>query len=369
MPLALALVLAAPVFDAFDGHLDSLRWYVGVPKDPRDGVLEVPRDGWIVSRGIPDDKIESLEVVFEGPLEVTFHEGKEPLSSPVGAALVPPRGAGRRTLAVSRGSATVDGIPLAFDGRLLGTFRLRGVRGPVKLDEVRVAPRMAEPDPPGELERRAVHALTTPPVYREGDEAYSRARLLLWDVEVCFLVRRGPSGARPLRAPPKGCPLLGVLVSVGYGRDLAERAGAHPLAMNDWGDERRNLSPEEYREYLAREYAVFDVLMQAQRALNAALPPGRDADALVHLAAVRHSPNPHAAVALAETQGDKAALAALRKALGKEDVRRVTPDRLRDAAGAAALAVLGEAPPEWEGFRADPLSRAVTIEQAKDLVR
>jgi len=367
------LVLAAPPLDTFDGPLEPLRWYVGVPEPPRKGRLRIPKGGWIVSRGIADDRIEALEVVFRskgGSLEVTFHDAREPLSSPLGEALRASRGRGERTLRVTSGAAAVDGEALPWKGGLRGTFRLLAARGAVEIDEVRVDPRVGAPEPLGTLEAATVHFATTPRLYRAGDATYRRASLLLWDVEVALLVRRGEPGCAPLAAPVRGAPVLGALVSAGDARTLALKASAHPLAMRDWGDERANLSREAFVTYLKGEYAVFALLRDAQRALNAAVPE-RDLDDLAHLAVIRHVADAHAAVAFAETEGAKAALKALRKALGKgADVRRASPDRLRAAAGEAARGILGDAPPsQWPGFAFEPRSRFVTIQQAKELVR
>jgi len=367
-----ALLLAAPVLETFDEALDPLRWYVGVPKPPKGGVLQVPKDGWIVSRGIADDRIERLEVVFRqrgGRLQVTLHDPMEPLSSPVGDPVDVPRGKGARTLVIDRRRAEVDGEAFPFGGALRGTFALRAVAGAVEILEVRVAPRVGAVDPLAELERNTIHFATTPPLYRTGGESYVRASLMLWDVEVSFLFRRGPSGVSPLQAPPKGSPLLGVLLTAGYGRELAGRAASHPLAMNDWGDERGNLSEEDFKSYVTGEYALFDLILQAQRAMNAAIPERKELESLAHLAVVRHTENAHAAFALAETQGARGALAALKRELGREDPRRASPDRLRSAASAAARRILGEPPGEWPGFRFEPGNRYVTIQQARDLLR
>jgi len=138
--------------------------------------------------------------------------------------------------------------------------------------------------------------------------------------------------------------------------------------MRDWGDERRNLSRGEFLAYVGREYAMFTLMQEAQRALNAAVPERKDLAPLVHLAVIRHSPNARAAAALAETQGATKALAALKRALG-EAGNRATGDQLRAAAAAAAKRIVGTPPTQWPGFRFDPTRRFVTIEQAKDLLR
>jgi hypothetical protein len=150
---------------------------------------------------------------------------------------------------------------------------------------------------------------------------------------------------------------------------LALKASAHSLAMRDWGDESRNLSKAQFLDYLANEYALFEMLEQAQRALNAALTgvDEKDLEALVSLAVIRHADNARAALALAETRKSKRALELMRKALG--EARRPSPDAIRSAAGKAALEILGEVPAAWPGFRRDPQSRYVTLQQARDLVR
>jgi len=370
-----ALALGAPVLDPFDQPLDPLVWFVGVGNPPAKGVLRVPRGGWIVSRGIPDDGVERIEIAFRhkgGQLELTFHTAEEPLSSPQGDPIVVPRGKGDRLLEVTPEGARLDGEALPWKGRLFGTFRLAAGKGDVELDEVRVAPRGGGPVSFSTLERRTVLFATTPHVYRDGEAVYRRVTLLLWDADVAFLLRRGEdAGCVALAAPVKNAPSLAALVTVSDGRALAQKAGSNPLALRDWGDEQRNLSRGDYLLYLASEYARFELILQAQRAMNLALPPRKGLDALPHLAVVRHSASPHAAVALAETQGAREALAALRKALGKgADPARARPEALRAAAGRAAQAILGDQPPaEWPGFRYDPTSRSVTMDQAKELAR
>jgi hypothetical protein len=191
----------------------------------------------------------------------------------------------------------------------------------------------------------------------------------LWDVEVAFLFRRGARGFAQVRASPKGAPLLAVLVEAGDSRELALKASSNSLAMRDWGDESRNLSKANFLEYIAGEYALFEMLEQAQRALNAALADRepKDLEALVSLAVIRHADNARAAVALAETRKSKRALELLRKILG--DYKRASPDAIRGAAGKAALEILCEVPAKWPGFRSDPQSRFVTLQQARELVR
>ena len=369
----LALLLMAPAFDAFEAGIAATRWYVGVPQPPKKGWLRLPKHGWIVSRGIPEKRIRRLEIVFRhkgGALEVTFHGAREPLSNPQGDAIVVPRGKGVRTLVVTKDGAALNGEDFQWDGTLRGTFRLRALKGDVEIDVVNVEPRTSEPPEVSELERSTVHFPTTPPLFRDDQGVYSRVTLMLWDVDVCFLLRKGEPAFRALKAPVRGAPVLGALVTAGDARALAMKAGSHPLAMRDWGDERRNLARGAFLKYLHEEYARFALIQDAQRALNAALPARKDLEPLVHLAVIRHAPNARAATALAETQGAKRALALLKRALGRDgDLRRASGDRLRKAAGVAARAVLGEPPPQWPGFAFDPVNRFVTVEQGKDLLR
>jgi hypothetical protein len=379
--LLFALLLAAPVatvFDGFDAPLDTRRWYVGVARPPKDGALRIPRDGWIAARGTPDATVELLEISYcgrGGQLEVTFHAEEEPLSRPVGEPLRVPRGRDRapRLLRIGGGAASLDGEPLPWGGKLSGTFRLRARKGEIELQEVRVAPAPPPLAEPGYLERRTVLLATTPRVYRDETGPYHRVTLTLWDVEACFLLRRrrGASSFGLLSAAPKGAPVLAALVDLGDGKQLAAKASGHALAARDWGDEKRNLPPEEFQAYLSEQYALFDLLSNAQRALNAAVPGRKDLEPLVHLVVIRHADNARAAVALAETRGGKRALKALREALeGDRDLRRVTGDRLRRAAGQAARALLGEeVPEEWPGFRFDPQNRYVTMDRARELSR
>jgi hypothetical protein len=360
-----AVLLAAAVFDSFDGPLDPLRWFVGIPGAPEKGWLAVPRDGWVVARGLPEER-ERIEVTFRhrgGALEFAFLDEREPLSSPLGTLLVP-AAAGVRTLVVTASGAEVDGVAVDPPG-WKGTFRLRAVRGDVEIDEVRVSPRVAEPPPPG----TAVFAATTPLLYREGDGSYSRETLTLWDVDIAVLLARGPPAFSPLKAPPKGAPVLGALVTAGDAGRLMRAARSHPLARRDFGDETGNLSAGDLELYLKAEYALFALLMDLQRALNAAVPSRKGLDALVHLAVIRHSVNARAAVALAETEGARDALAALRKALGDEDPARASGDRLRAAAGEAARAILGDPPPEWPGFSFGAARRFEALERAKGVLR
>ncbi|MFI5401526.1 MAG: hypothetical protein ACHQ1G_01110 [Planctomycetota bacterium] len=366
MALWCALLLSAAVFDGFDEPLDPARWYVGVPGAPEKGWLRIPREGWIVARGLPEE-CERIEVIFRhkgGILEVAFFDEKEPLSSPRGAPLLVPSGEGARTLVVTRAGAEIDGKPVASHG-LDGTFRLRATRGDVEIDEVRVEPRGREP---ATADGRVVFLATTPLVYREGATAYVREAIALWDVDVAILLARGEPAFAELRGKPAGSPLLGALVQAADARDLARRARGSALARSDWRDETRNLSPAALDAYLEEEYAVFALLMDVQRALNAAT--GRkDLEPLVHLAVIRHAANAHAALGLAESEGARGALDAMKKALDGEEPARASADRLRAAAAAAAKAVLGDPPAEWPGFSYDPTRRFVSLERAKELVK
>jgi len=373
---ALILGLAlAPVFDAFDEPLDPRRWYVGVPQPPRGGRLLVPKKGWIASRGYADDGLRVLELDFRhkgGDLVVSFHAEKEPLSRPRATLVVKRKGRGERTLRVTADGATLDGEPVAFDGGPSGTFRLGAAGGDVELLEVRADPRPPPPRPPGYLEKRTVLHATTPPRHAVGDAVHVRRTLVLWDAEVAFLLRRGDGDTKPLRAPLRGAPTLAALVTAGDAGKLALEASGHPLAMRDWGDERGNLSRAEFLAYLKREYALFTMLQQAQRALNLAVTDREleELEPLVALAVIRHAANARAAVALAETLGQKEALKALREALGRTEPARATKDQLRAAAGRAAKAVLGgKVPAAWPGFSFDPSNRYLALQQARELVR
>lgn len=366
-----ALLLLAMSFDSFDGPLDPLRWYVGTPAPPAQGSLRLPREGWIVSRGIPDAALSSLEIVFQergGQLEVTFFDGREPLSRPAGPPLLVARGKGERTLVVGD-AAAVDGQPQPWSGERRGTFRLRAVGGEVDLREVRVEAREATPLSFSAIERSTVHLLTTPEIWREGEAVYARTTLPLWDVEVCFLWRRGPAAMQLLRSATKGAPTLGVALSLGNGADLAAKHSGDALAMRDWNDESGHLAPAAMQAYLREEYALLDALQQAQRALNAAVPGRRNIEALVPIAMVRHADNAHAALALALLSGVRGAPEALRRALGAVDERTRTGDQIRAAAAAAAREILGDPPAEWPGFRFDPANRYITLQRCRDLLR
>ncbi|MHC4932169.1 MAG: hypothetical protein ACYTGV_08275 [Planctomycetota bacterium] len=373
MTILVALLLTGPAYDAFEAPLAPALWYIGVPTPPRDGSVRIPKGGWLVSRNIPDEGVESVSIEFRhkgGSLVVTFHEKDEPLSSPLGEPIVVPRAKGKRKLTFSPQGVRLDGEPVPFEGPQRGTFRLAAHKGDLELLEVHVSPVPEAPPPLGYLEERSVHFASTPPRYREGRRSFRRVSLMLWDAEVCFLLARGKTAFHKLGASAKGAPTLGALVTVDSGEALALKASSHPLAMRDWGDERGNLANREFWEYLAERYAIFELIQQAQRSLNAALPGREGVDALTHLAVIRHADNARAAVALAETQGGKEALAALRKAIGKKaDLRRLSSDKIRAAAGRAARRILGEPPGQWPGFKFDPQSRFVTLQQAADLIR
>jgi len=369
--LLVALCCFAPTYDSFDQPLDPARWFVGVAKPPSKGVLRLPKGGWIVSRNIPDEQLREIEVHYRGrggQIELAFFRRKEPLSSPL-SVILPPKANGAIVLAVKSDGATLDGKPIEWQGKLSGTFRLRALKGAVDIDEVRVAPRVGGAPEPDDLEKRTVHFLTTPQLYK----THARVTMTLWDTELCFLLRRGEQDRFGLlSAPLRGAPVLAALVHLGNGHELTRAAASSRLAMRDWNDERGNLAPREFQMYLREQYRLFGLLQHAQRALNAALPK-RDrakAEALVALAVIRHSDNARAAVALAQTQKATAALHALAKALGARDMGRASPSALRKAAGEAARAILGGEPPEqWPGFDFNPSGRYATIQQAKDLSR
>jgi len=362
------------MLDPFDGPLDPQRWYVGVPGEPKDGELEMPRGSWIVSRGIPDEGLECVEIAFRskgGSLELGFHSAREPLAAPVSGPFETPHGGGEHLLVVRSRGATLDGAPLDWSVDLSGTFRLAAQGGRIDLLEVRVSPAVEAPRPPPAIEAATVFGATTPRLHREGTRRFDRATMPLWDVEVCFLLAHGPEASfEPLAADVPGAPVLGCMVTVSDGRALARLAGGHPVAQTDWGDERRNLDAQAFADYLAREYSRFELLELVQRVLNARVPDRPELEALVALATIRHAENPHAALALAETRKARAALKALRKAAGGEDPSRLSPDVLRARAGDAAGAVLGGPPPaEWPGFRVNPTQRFVTMQRAAELTR
>ncbi|MHC4953225.1 MAG: hypothetical protein ACYTGZ_04995 [Planctomycetota bacterium] len=369
------LLFLAPVLESFDAPLDPARWYVGAPNKPKSGRLRLPKGGWVVARGVPHEGMQRLEVRFRhkgGNLEIEFFKEQEPLTRPSGAPIVIKKAKGDRVFVLSPIGARVDGEPIEWKGEARGTFRLRALRGAVEIDEVKVTPSPPPQPEPSRLERDTLFLLTTPPAYHDGEKACRRSTLALWDVEVAFLLRRGAPGVKPVRGEGKGAPVLAYVVAVSDGRETAAKAGAHELAMADWGDERGNLSAAAYRSYLASEYAQFELLMDVQRVMNAALPEKkrRAAEPLVALAAIRHSANCRAALALAETLGMKKSVALVRKHLGAGGGRRrVSSDRVRAAAAAAARAVLGQAPKEWPGFEFDPQSRPVTLQQARELLR
>jgi len=350
--LALLLV-ALPVFDAFDGPLDPARWFVGAPDGPNKGELRLRKGAWLVARGLPDAGFPRLETDLGeggGELEITFHDPKDPLGPPVGEAV----------------RARAKGAPTVAVAARTGAFRLRALSGDVVLREVRVD---AEASPPrfSRSDRRTVYGLTTPE--RRGDAR--RAVLSLWDVELAVLVRRGDvAGCEILRGPLPGCPALGAVVTVTDGSALAAAASGSALAQRDWGDERGNLAPEEYRRFLAAEYALLETLESLQRALNAAVPDTARLEALVPLAVIRHADAAHAALALAETRGAKRALEELRAVAGRgADLARLTGDALRESAASAAAAILPQPPEAWPGFRFAPAGRHAALARVRDLLR
>ena len=374
--LASLLLFAAP-FETFDAPLDPARWYVGADNRPKSGRLKLAKGAWIATRGVGDAAVQRLEIRFRGAggaLELRFHKPDEPISRPMDGGIVTSRTKGDRVLVLSPIGVHVDGEPIQWQGSATGAFRLRALKGAVEIDEIRVAPAPPKPLPPSRLERDTLFLLTLPQAYHDGEHRYRRATLTLWDAEVAFLFRRGTAtgDCAPLGADVKRAPLLGHRLCVSDGTAWAQKAGTHKLAMADWGDERTNLSPKEYQRYLAEEYARFELLMNVQRAMLDALPEKRrkSLQPMIALAAIRHSANSRAALALAETLKHDAAVKLVRKELGGDAGRgRVSSDRVRAAAAKAARALLGEAPPEWPAFAFDPQSRVVTLEQTKEILR
>jgi hypothetical protein len=360
VPCALAtlLLVAAPAFETFDRPLDPQRWFIGAPNTPKKGRLVLPKDGWLAARGLPTDGVERLQILFRhrgGDFKITFHDPREPLTSPK-STLVVPKKKGDRVLVISAAGVHVDGERVAWSGRQGGAFTLHG---PVGLDEVRILPAPPPLEERSALERATLFWSTTP----QRHAGFRRVTMTLWDVPVCFLFRRDTSSVAPLQGP-RG-PVLGWKVSVSDGKELSFRASADKLAMRDWGDERGNLDAKGFKAYLAREYALFELLGAAQRVLNASLP-GRRLDPLVALAVIRHADNARAALALARSQKDGVALKLLSAELPRG---RVSSDQIRAAAGRAARKLLGRAPKEWTGFAFDPQGRYATLQEAREHLR
>lgn len=360
MPCALAtlLLVAAPVFENFDQPLDPQRWFIGAPSTPKKGRLFLPKGGWLAARGLPADGVERLQFLFRhrgGEFKITFHDPREPLTGPK-STLVVPKKKGDRVLVISAAGVHVDGEKVAWDGAPAGAFTLHG---PVELDEVRVLPAPPPLQEPSALERATLFWSTTPQRYAE----FRRVTLTLWDVPVCFLFRRDKSSVTALQGA-RG-PILGWKVSVSDGKKLAFKASADELAMRDWGDERGNLGAKGFKEYLAREYAMFELLGAAQRVLNASLP-GRRLEPLVALAVIRHADNARAALALARTHRNGVVLKMMSEQLPRG---RVSSDQIRAAAGRAARKLLGRAPKEWTGFAFDPQGRYATLQEAREHLR
>jgi len=374
--LSAVLLFAAP-FEGFDKPLDPERWFIGTVNRPRGGRLKLPKGAWIAPRGIEDAPIQRLEIRFRhrgGALEIAFCKKGEPLTRPATPPIVIAKKKGDRVFVISPIGVHVDGEPIEWKGEPCGTFRLRALKGAVELDVIRIAPMPPAAPEPARIERDTLHYLSLPPAYHDGKHAYRRVTLTLWDAEASVLFRRGADEGQlvPLRYAAKGAPLLGHLLTVSNGKAWATKAGNHELAMADWGDERTNLSAVEYRRYLAQEYALFELLMAVQRSMLAALPQKRrkSCEPMVALAAIRHSANSRAALALAETLGHKKAVELVRRELGGVAGRgRVSSDRVRSAAAKAARTVLGTPPPEWPGFTFDPQSRVVTLQQAREILR
>jgi len=372
-----ALLLFAAPFEAFDAPLDPARWYVGAVNRPKGGRLKLAKGAWIVPRGIEHAEIQRLEIRFRhagGDLEIAFCGRGEPLSRPVHDPIVIAKKKGDRVFVLSPIGLHVDGEPIEWKGRPTGSFRLRALRGAVELDAIRIAPMPSAPPEPSRLERETLFHLGLPPAYHDGKHVYRHVTLTLWDAEIAFLFRRGTQAGSvvPLRFSAKRAPLLGHMITISNGNDWAARAATHELAMADWGDERTNLSGKQYQSYLREEYARFELLMAAQRVMIDALPEKRRkaCEPMVALAAIRHSANSRAALALAGTLGMKKAVALVRKQLGGAAGRgRVSSDHVRSAAAKAARALLGGAPGEWPGFTFDPQSRVVTLQQTREILR
>jgi len=374
--IAALLLLAAPAFDAFEAPLSAERWYVGTGARPKGGKLKLSKGAWLASRGIADDGLQRLELRFRhkgGALELSFHGAQEPLTRPTTDPLVIQPKKGDRVLVVSSVlGVRLDGEPLDWKPKVTGTFRICGRKGGVELHAVTVAPAPTAAPAPSRLERDTLFLLTAPQLYRDGTVTCQRATLGLWDVETAFLFRRGASSVVPLRGPGRGAPTLGHIVRVSDGKQTAASAASHPLAMTDWSDERGNLGASAYRLYLAREYALFELLMDAQRVMLEALPEKsrRVLEPLVALAAIRHADNSRAALALAETLGMKKAVKLVQAELGGRAGRRPSSDKVRAAAASAARKLLGGRPPaEWRGFAFDPHGRIAMLQQARELLR
>jgi hypothetical protein len=305
------ILLFAASFETFDAPLDPLRWYVGTANSPKAGRLALPKDSWIATKGVGAAAPQRLEIRFRhagGDLEIGFCDAGEPLSRPPpGAVIVLSKKKGDRVFVLSPIGVHVDGEPIEWDGKATASFRLRALRGAVEIDEIIVAPAPPAPPEPSRLERETLYYLSLPPVYHDDSHLFRRVTLTLWDAEVAFLFRRGDESGQceRLQFPAKGAPLLGHLVAVSNGKAWTAAAATHALAMADWGDERTNLSAAEYQGYLEQEYARFELLMVAQRVLLDALPEKQRKayEPLVAIAAIRHSANSRAALALAGRLG------------------------------------------------------------------
>jgi len=374
--LTTLLLFAAP-FEAFDAPLNPVRWYVGAVNKPKSGRLKIAKGGWIATRELGDIVVQRFEIRFRhagGELEIAFCNPGEPLSRPVGEPIVIAKKKGDRVFVISPIGVHVDGEPIHWKGQPTGCFRLKALRGSVEIDSISIAPAPEVPPEPSRLERDTLFLMGLPPALHADGQVFRRVTLTLWDAEVAFLFRRGAASGsvEPFAAAVKGAPLLGHRVVVSDGKAWTARAATHELAMADWGDERTNLSGAEYQRYLNEEYARFELLMAAQHVMLQALPEKRRkaCEPLSALAAIRHSANSRAALALAETLGRKKAVAAVRKELGANaGRRRVSSDDVRNAAAKAARRILGDAPPEWPGFAFDPQSRVVTLEQTREILR
>lgn len=364
--VGLNLLLA---FESFDDPVDATRWYVGVSAAPTKGRLLLTKGEFIAARELPPKGVLRLEIRFRhrgGDLELTIHDSREPFSATVGKTLrVRKKIKGKsvdRVLVVSPTGARLDGESLDWAQPIVGSFRLRAVGGAIELDEIRIAPTPSARLAPSRLERETLFYLGTPQRFTQDDVAYRRVTVTLWDVPIALLLARGV---------PRNDSLAGLcrVVRISDGRAVAAVAARSALAMRDWNDERKNLSDSAFRDYLAREYALMELLQQAQRAMNATLPARDDLEPLVALAAIRHANTARAALALAESQGAKSALRLIRAELSGKSGARITSDQIRAAAGRAARKLLGKPPTNWSGFAFDPQGRFAAIEEARGHLR
>jgi hypothetical protein len=372
--VALNLLLA---FESFDAPLDPSRWYLGTSAAPKKGRLLLPKDGFIAAKQLPPKGVLRLEIRFRhrgGDLQLTVHDRREPFSAAIGKALrvraskaKGQRSAAKtgadRVLVISPTGARIDGEALAWAEPIVGSFRLCAIGGAIELDEVRVTPSPSGRVPPSRLERETLYYTNTPERFTEGTVRFRRVTVTLWDVPVALLLARGK------RTRNESLAGLCRLVQITDGSAVAAAASGSARAMQDWKDEQKNLSADEYRKFLAGEYALFELLQQAQRAMNATIPNRRDLEPLIALAAIRHANSARAALALAGSQGGVEALRLMRAELPQNSTARVSSDQIRAAAGRAARKVLGKPPAAWKGFRFDPEERFAALAEARGHLR